>query len=59
MLVDYQAIMMGVNLASGSVPAVPPQWRQCKGPSLAPRPLRAGPGAVHGHSHSEGARGLA
>ena len=51
MLVDSQAIMMpGVELAGGSVPAVPPQWPPCKGPSLAPRPQRAGRGP-HGHSH--------
>ena len=47
MLVDSQAIMMpGVDLAGGSVPAVPPQWPPCKGPSLAPRPQRAGRGAA-------------
>ena len=47
MLVDSQAIMMpGVELAGGSVPAVPPQWPPCKGPSLAPRPQRAGRGAA-------------
>ena len=47
MLVDSQAIMMpGVELAGGSVPAVPPQWPPCKGPSLAPRPQRVGRGAA-------------
>ena len=58
MLVDSQAIMMpGVELAGGSVPAVPPQWPPCKGPSLAPRPQRVGRGP-HGHSHC-GRRGQA
>ena len=46
-MVDSQAIMMpGVELAGGSVPAVPPQWPPCKGPSLAPRPQRVGRGAA-------------